>query len=75
MGIFGTEDKLILSAFELRFLARRTPTSRYVIDLNENNPVLKKPSDYHTIEFQEDRLFVNQEFVPLFKEHGWTVED
>jgi len=74
MGIFDTNDPLLLSPFELRFLARRNPPSRYVLDMSSNNPALLKPTDYYQISNPEDRLFVNDYFVPLFNEKGYQVQ-
>lgn len=75
-GIFRKTDKgpLMLSPFELRFLARRSPPSRHVIDLNDTQPKIKKPLKYHEIEFPEDRLFINVEHVPLFQKKGYEIE-
>ena len=73
-GIFNKTNKLTLSAFELRFLARRKPPSRYVIDLSKKTDTILSPTKYHTIKHQEDRLFVNYEHLPLFAATGWKIE-
>ena len=74
IGIFDEESPLMLEPFELRFLARREAPSRRVIDMNAEDPVLMKPINYHLIPNPEDRLFVNPEHVPLFKERKYTIE-
>jgi len=71
VGIFDQQNPLRLEPFELRFLARRTPPDRWVIDLSKNDNVLIKPQEYYTISNVEDRLFVPEEYVPLFVERGW----
>jgi len=71
VGIFDQQNPLRLEPFELRFLARRTPPDRWVIDLSKNDNVLIKPQEYCTIPNVEDRLFIPEEYVPLFVERGW----
>ncbi len=73
-GIFQQNDPLRLEAFELRFLSRRIPPNRWVIDLGKNNDVLIKPQNYYTITNIEDRLFIPEEYVDLFIEHGWRKQ-
>ena len=73
-GIFHATDPLQLEPFELRFLSRRTPPSRWVIDLNADDGVLLRPENYYRIPNSEDRLFVSPEHVPLFVERGWKRE-
>jgi hypothetical protein len=71
-GIFDNANPLTLQPFELRFLARRTIPSRWVIDLSDPNPVhLLKPINYYTIPNTEDRLFIPPAYVTLFLEAGW----
>jgi len=70
-GIFSSEDPLQLEPFEIRFLAGQRPPTRWVIDLSKNDDVLIKPQKYYTIKNQEDRLFLPEEYVPLFVEKGW----
>ena len=70
-GLFNATSPLLLEPFELRFLARRSPPGRYVIDLAKNDDVLIHPQNYHTIPHPEDRLFISSVHVPLFVEHGW----
>lgn len=74
IGIFDEKNPLMLEPFELRFLARREAPFRRVIDMNAEDPVLLKPNNYHLIPNPEDRLFVNPEHVPLFKERNYTIE-
>jgi hypothetical protein len=62
---------LRLEAFEIRYLARRQPPDRWVIDLSRRDDILLRPQEYHTVPNPEDRLFVPPEHVPLFVEAGW----
>ena len=71
IGVFQGDDPLRLLPFEVRILGRREPPSRWVLDLSEENDVLIQPREYHRIPNPEDRLFVSEEFVPLFVEKGW----
>jgi hypothetical protein len=71
LGIFAQGDPLRLEPFELRFLAQQRVPNRWVIDLSRNDDVLVQPQNYFTIANSEDRLFVAEEFVPLFVERGW----
>ena len=71
-GIFEAGNALQLEPFELRFIARQNPPSRWVIDLSDaNTDTLLPPTQYHTIPNPEDRLFVPREYVPLFVESRW----
>lgn len=71
LGIFG-EDTLRVLPFEVRYLARRRPPDRWVVDLGSSGDTLLPPQRYHEIPNQEDRLFVPEEYVPLFVEAGWS---
>jgi hypothetical protein len=71
-GIFEKVDPLRLEAFELRYLAGRRKPNRWVIDLRKNENKLHHPETYYLIPHSEDRLFVPEEYVPLFVEKGWT---
>lgn len=73
-GIFDTENCLKLLPFEVRFLARRRPPDRWVIDLTKDDKVLINPQQYYTIPNVEDRLFVPAEYVPLFVKEGWKEQ-
>lgn len=74
-GIFG-QERLLVSAFELRFLARKRGPDRYVIDLeNAGSNKLLPPEKYHQIQYPEDRLFVPREYVPIFRAYGWDTGD
>ena len=73
-GIFDATRPLQLEPFELRFLARRSLPSRWVIDLDADDGVLRRPENYYRIPNSEDRLFVSPEHVPLFVERGWKRE-
>jgi len=70
-GVFEAACPLRLEPFELRFLARRRPPSRWVIDLTSTSNMLLQPENYYTIPNSENRLFVPPEYVPLFVEKGW----
>jgi hypothetical protein len=52
--------------FELRYLARRRGPDRYVIDLSKDSNQLLPPHLYFTIPNPEDRLYIPEEYVPLF---------
>ncbi|MGA9843024.1 MAG: thermonuclease family protein, partial [Nitrososphaeraceae archaeon] len=74
IGIFGSTNPLKLLPFELRYLSRRQPPDRYVIDLSSNRPKLLKPTQYYIIKNLEDRLFIPEEYVPLFTKSGYEQE-
>jgi endonuclease YncB( thermonuclease family) len=71
IGIFDATNPLRLAPFEVRFLARRSAPDRWVIDLGKNDDVLIQPQNYYTLTNVEDRLFIPEEYVPLFVEKGW----
>ncbi|MTI42806.1 hypothetical protein JM93_01674 [Roseibium hamelinense] len=73
LGIFNPGSLLLFEAFELRYLARHTPPSRWVIDLSGDDRVLYHPQTYFQIPNPEDRLWVPAEFVPLFETAGWFL--
>jgi endonuclease YncB( thermonuclease family) len=73
LGVFEQADPLRLLPFELRFLARRKPPDRWVIDLGAGDAVIHKPQQYPSIANLEDRLFVPAEYVPLFVSKGWQA--
>jgi hypothetical protein len=62
---------LRLHPFEVRFLARRQPPDRWVIDLGAADDRLIPPAEYDGVARAEDRLYVAPEHVPLFVERGW----
>lgn len=70
-GIFDNTNPLAIQPFEVRFLSRRKPPNRWLIDLGKNDDTLVKPQDYYTITNLEDRLYIPDEYVPLFVEEGW----
>jgi hypothetical protein len=74
IGIFDAEDPLKLQPFEVRFLARKSPPNRWVIDLGKNDDVLLNPQEYYTIGNIEDRLYIPEEYVPLFIEAVWKLQ-
>ena len=73
LGIFDPANALRVYPFELRFLSRRNPPDRWVIDLSAGDNLLRHPQSYHLIPNVEDRLFVAEEYVPLFVSKGWQL--
>ncbi|MGK2914961.1 MAG: thermonuclease family protein [Porticoccaceae bacterium] len=73
-GVFAAGDPLRLEAFELRFLARRSPPSRWVIDLSVAGNRLIHPERYFEVPNPEDRLFVPDEYIELFLARGWVKQ-
>jgi hypothetical protein len=73
LGIHAPSEPLLLDAFELRFLRDRRAPSRWLIDLAaaEDDPTLLPPEAYPLVPNAEDRLFVPEEYVPLFAARGW----
>jgi hypothetical protein len=51
-------------------LAGRRTTERWVIDQASTTGTLLKPTDYHTIEHMENRLYIPSEHVRLFENQG-----
>jgi endonuclease YncB( thermonuclease family) len=74
IGIFDNQDPLLLLPFELRYLARRRKPDRYVLDMSKATPKLLKPTDYYLVQNEEDRLFIDEHFVPLFEKKGYETE-
>jgi endonuclease YncB( thermonuclease family) len=74
-GVYVRNEPLAIMPFELRFLARRQPPDRWVIDLSAESDQLIAPRRYYTVPNPEDRLFVPPEFVALFTHVGWALED
>lgn len=74
-GIFAGADPLLFEAFEFRYLSRHKPPSRWLIDLSGDERVLYHPQSYYLIPNTEDRLWVPEEFVPLFEAAGWMIDD
>jgi hypothetical protein len=71
IGLYTEQDPLRLLPFELRFLARRHPPDRWLVDLSSSTSTLLPPQAYFRVPNPEDRLFVPAEYVPLFAEQGW----
>ncbi|MGK8524908.1 hypothetical protein ACRS6B_26720 [Nocardia asteroides] len=71
VGVFDPQDPLRFEAFEVRYLARRRPPDRAVIDLSHNDNTLHAAQRYFEIPNPEDRLYIPQHFVPLFVSRGW----
>ena len=74
-GIYDQADPLCLEAFEVRFLSRQRPPSRWAIDLGKQDDILGHPQNCHTIPNSEDRLFINLEHLPLFTQAGWVRQE
>jgi hypothetical protein len=74
IGVFDRTNPLKLLPFELRFLAQRRAPNRWIIDLGKDDNVLLKPENYYKITNLEDRLFIPEEFVPLFQAKGWKKQ-
>jgi endonuclease YncB( thermonuclease family) len=73
LGVWEPGKKLRLFPSELRFLARRTPPDRWVIDLSAADDKLLHPQLYYRIRHPEDRLYVPEPYVPLFVDKGWKT--
>lgn len=71
VGIFDAAEPLRVEPFEVRYLSRCSAPGRYVIDLSKNDDVLIHPENYYTVPYSEDRLFISEQYVPLFVEAGW----
>jgi endonuclease YncB( thermonuclease family) len=71
IGIYDAGQPLKLLPFELRFLARRQPPDRWLIDLSDSADTIIPPQSYIGVPLPEDRLFVPAQYVPLWVEHGW----
>ena len=74
MTKFAPSNPLTFEPFEIRFLGRGGVPSRWVIDLSQNDDVLIHPQNYWTIANPEDRLFISEEYVPLFVSEGWQQQ-
>jgi endonuclease YncB( thermonuclease family) len=75
LGIFDPMRPLLLEPFELRNLARRTPASRFLIDLNSDSSELIHPLNYTSVPLPEDRLWIPTAYVPLFEQAGWKRQE
>ncbi|GGO64538.1 thermonuclease family protein [Nonomuraea cavernae] len=73
LGLWTPANPLALLPFELRFLAQRRAPDRYVLDLSDDGRELLHPQSYFRVPNPEDRLYVNAEHAPLFRERGWSV--
>ncbi|MFG3443034.1 thermonuclease family protein [Nonomuraea sp. NPDC047897] len=73
LGLWEHGAPLAVLPFELRFLAQRRAPDRYVLDLSDDARELLHPQTYFRVPAPEDRLFVNPEHAPLFREKGWSV--
>jgi endonuclease YncB( thermonuclease family) len=73
LGIWDPADPLRLLPYELRMLGDRRLPSRWVIDLSapDDDATLYPPEAYPLIPNPEDRLFIPEEYVPLFAAKGW----
>ena len=58
----------------LVYRSKKKPVHRYMIDLSRTSePVIQKPEKYYDIKI-EDRLFIDEHFVPLFEKYGYPIE-
>jgi len=73
-GVFGPADPLRFEPFEIRYLGRRKPPDRAVINLSSDDDLILRPQSYFEVPNAEDRLFVPMPFVPLFVSRGWRLE-
>lgn len=73
-GVFNPDDPLVMEAFEVRFLQRKAPPNRAVIDLAHKTDTLLHPQSYWKVPNTEDRLYVPAEFIPAFAARGWKLE-
>lgn len=74
-GVFDPQDTLRLEPFELRFISRKKPPTRYVIDLSKpGSNRLFAPQAYYAIPLPEDRLYVPGEYRMIFEHLGWVVD-
>jgi hypothetical protein len=73
-GVFDAANPLQFEAFEVRYLGRREPPNRAVIDLSRDDDVMLRPQSYFRIPNPEGRLFIPLHFVPLFISRGWRLE-
>ena len=71
IGVYAADHPLRLYPFELRFLAGRRAPNRWVIDLSQSDNHLLPPQEYYTIPNPEDRLYIPEEYLLLFKKKGW----
>jgi len=71
VGVYAADHPLRLYPFELRFLAGRRAPNRWVIDLSQSDNHLLPPQEYYTIPNPEDRLYIPEEYLLLFKKKGW----
>ena len=71
IGVYAADNPLRLYPFELRFLAGRRAPNRWVIDLSQSDNHLVPPQEYYTIPNPEDRLYIPEEYLLLFKKKGW----
>jgi hypothetical protein len=74
LGIFDELNPLRLQAFEIRYLGRRLPPNRAVIDMSRDDDLILRPQSYFKIPNPEDRLFIPPAYVPLFAARGWRLE-
>jgi endonuclease YncB( thermonuclease family) len=73
VGVYDAADPLRLLPFELRYLARRQPPDRSVVDLSSSENRILPPEAYIEIPNYEDRLFIPAEYLPLWRHHGWHL--
>ena len=71
--IVDPDNPLRVYPFELRFLSRRTPPERWVIDLSAGDDLLRRPAGVPPIPNVEDRLFVPAEYVAPLRQQGLAL--
>lgn len=74
-GIFSKNNELAMEPNEIRFLSSGKLPRRWVIDLSNDHPgVLIPPQYYFTVRAPEDRLYIPEEYVPLFLDAQWKKQ-
>jgi len=72
-GIFDPTNPIRVMPFELRFICRKTGPERYLIDLTDvGGNTLLHPEKYYLVN-PEDRLFISDDYVPVFESFGWVI--
>jgi endonuclease YncB( thermonuclease family) len=69
----GVWSEKIIAPHELRYLARRKPPNRWVLNLETCSPQLIEPTKYYTIQNPEDRLYIDEHYIPLFQQKGYIT--
>jgi hypothetical protein len=72
-SIWDPAKPLKLQPFELRYLQRRGPPDRYVMNLSSKEPKIYPSRKYYEIPLEEDRFYIPYDYVLLFKCRGYNV--